>query len=353
MNEVFNIGEHIAIKGENLIALQCLLKEGKDFDFIYIDPPYNTENKYCYSDNMKREEWESFMTERIRLARLLLSNKGVIFISISDRMAAKLRIICDGIFGEEYYVGTYFWERTRTPANSSPKIRTRFEYILCYEKKRNNRRFVCCEREATDCPLLNYIDKVKELCFPEKSVRFDIPDGCYKLSPYCKIESDNDIFVKDGYNLQSFKAKGRFKWIQSKLDDELGKGTEIIIKSLKFSPRYKRVGSFKKVPSNVIDYSVGVGTNEDSYKELKKEGFVFNYAKPVSLIKYLIKMSFWDEKDITILDFFAGSGTTLCATIELNTEDGGTRKCSIVTNNENGIFDNITIKRIHKYYEKD
>ena len=99
------------------------------------------------------------------------------------------------------------------------------------------------------------------------------------------------------------------------------------------------------MPSNIVDDEVGVGTNEDAQKEVEALNVDFNYAKPISLISYLSKMPFWNEKDITILDFFAGSGTTLHATMQLNAEDGGLRQCILVTNKENNICEEVTYER--------
>ena len=113
------------------------------------------------------------------------------------------------------------------------------------------------------------------------------------------------------------------------------------IKSLQFSPRFQKSTKATKVPSNIIDEDVNVGTNEDAQKEMDSLNISFSYAKPSSLISYLSKMPFWEDKNITILDFFAGSGTTLHATMELN-KDGGHRKCILVTNNENNIWEDVT-----------
>ena len=116
------------------------------------------------------------------------------------------------------------------------------------------------------------------------------------------------------------------------------------IKSLQFSPRFQKSTKATKVPSNIIDEDVNVGTNEDAQKEMDSLNISFSYAKPSSLISYLSKMPFWEDKNITILDFFAGSGTTLHATMELN-KDGGHRKCILVTNNENNICEDVTYER--------
>ena len=180
--------------------------------------------------------------------------------------------------------------------------------------------------------------------FPIGSVVFNIPDGIYKNKSSYKIGLLDDIIVENGKNTNAFKAKGNFKWGQNNLNNEVANGTYFLIKSFQFSPRFQKSNKSTKVPSNIIDEDVCVGTNEDAQKEMDSLGINFSYAKPSSLITYLSKIPFWEDKDITILDFFAGSGTTLHATMELN-KDGGHRKCILVTNNENGICENVTYER--------
>lgn len=153
------------------------------------------------------------------------------------------------------------------------------------------------------------------------------------------------VVVRNGINDNVFRAEGNFKWRQENLDREVSEGTYFLIKTKQFSPRFQKAKKATKVPSNIIDDEVGVGTNEDAQKEIVGIGVDFSYAKPSSLVGFLIKMPFWTDKDITILDFFAGSGTTLHATMQLNAEDGGHRQCILVTNNENGICENVTYER--------
>ena len=155
----------------------------------------------------------------------------------------------------------------------------------------------------------------------------------------------DNVFIKNGVNENEFKAEGNFKWSQPNLDREVKEGTYFLIKTKQFSPRFQKSKKSTKVPSNIINDEVCVGTNEDAQKEMTNLGIEFNYAKPTSLIQYLIKMPFWNEKSVTILDFFAGSGTTLHATMQLNAEDGGHRKCILVTNNENNICEEVTYER--------
>lgn len=278
--------------------------------------------------------------------RSLYFLRGVIFISIDDNEQAQLKLLCDEIFGNNNFVGTYLWNRTSTPPALSYKIRRKLEFILCYQRSDiPQRTFSQGYVDGGDAPLLNSGNPVGVLSFPKGSVRFGVPDGCYSAKSSYKINLLDNVFIKNGVNENEFKAEGNFKWSQPNLDREVKEGTYFLIKTKQFSPRFQKSKKSTKVPSNIINDEVCVGTNEDAQKEMTNLGIEFNYAKPTSLIQYLIKMPFWNEKSVTILDFFAGSGTTLHATMQLNAEDGGHRKCILVTNNENNICEDVTYER--------
>lgn len=350
---------HILIEGDNLEALATLAytHAGK-IDVIYIDPPYNTGNKdFVYNDayidsedSYRHSKWLSFMSRRLKIAKKLLSDRGIIFISIDDNEQANLKLLCDSaeLFGEKNFVGTFFWKRTSTPPALSYKIRRKLEFVLCYQKSSiPQRTFAQGYVDGGDAPLLNSGNPRGILTFPVGTVHFNLPDGIYSPNSTYKIELLDDVEVVDGLNANKFRAAGNFKWGQSNLEREVSEGTYFLIKSRQFSPRFQKATKATKVPSNIIDEEVNVGTNEDAQKEML--GFnlssSFDYAKPSSLIAYLAKMPFWDDKDITVLDFFAGSGTTLHAVMQLNATDDGKRQCIICTNNESGICENITYQR--------
>lgn len=355
INEDKDAPNHILIEGDNLEALATLAytHEGK-IDVIYIDPPYNTGNKdFIYNDSYvdkedsyRHSKWLSFMSRRLKIAKKLLSDRGVIFISIDDNEQAQLKLLCDEIFSPSNFVGTYFWKRTSTPPALSYKIRRKLEYVLCYQKTDiPQRTYAQGYVDGGDAPLLNSGNPMGILQFPVGSVHFNIPDGVYSAKSTYKIELLENVIVKHGININTFSARGHFKWGQNNLEKEVSEGTYFLIKSLQFSPRFQKSTKATKVPSNIVDDEVGVGTNEDAQKEVEALNVDFNYAKPISLISYLSKMPFWDENDITILDFFAGSGTTLHATMQLNAEDGGRRQCILITNNENNICEEVTYER--------
>ncbi len=346
---------HILIEGDNLEALTTLsyTHEGK-IDVIYIDPPYNTGNKdFVYNDSFvdiedgyRHSKWLSFMSKRLNIAKKLLSDEGVVFISIDDNEQAQLKLLCDEIFLPNNFVGVYFWKRTSTPPALSYKIRRKLEYVLCYQNKDlPQRTYAQGYINGGDVPLLNSGNPLGILEFPMNSVHFNIPDGVYIAKNSYKIDLIDGVIVENGRNKNAFKAKGNFKWGQKNLNREVSEGTYFLIKSFQFSPRFQKSSKSTKIPSNIIDDEVLVGTNEEAQKEIRELNLDFNYAKPTSLISYLSKMPFWENKNITILDFFAGSGTTLHATMKLNSEDGGHRKCILVTNNENNICEEVTYER--------
>lgn len=354
---------HILIEGDNLHALTVLsYTHSNSIDVIYIDPPYNTGNKdFIYNDKFvdnedsyRHSKWLSFMSRRLKIAKNLLSDKGVIFISIDDNEQAQLKLLCDKIFNQDNFIDIFSWVKTETPANLSLKTKKAVEYILCYSKTINNTKFRgLTKTSASNNGLMNQTNSMHELDFPANIVDTKLKNGIYKKGVYgtssYHIELLEDTEVKDGYFIKPVKLLGKFKWGQSNLENEIRKGTVVSIKTKAFSPSYEKKEYEPEVPWNLINKSFGVDTNEMAGENLKKiigKG-KFDFPKPVSLIKYLIGFI----KAETILDFFAGSGTTLDATMKLNAEDGGHRQCILVTNNENGICENVTYVRNKKVIE--
>jgi len=356
---------HLLMEGDNLISLACLCYTHKGkIDVIYIDPPYNTGNKdFMYNDSWvdsdhkdRKSLWMSFIEKRLRQAKILLTENGVIFISIDDNMLYELKLLCDEIFGSQNFVETFCWTKTYTPASLSNKTRNNIEYILCYEKNKSDSKYFGKTSINSDAPLLNRANNVGMLEFPVGSVRFNIEDGVYESS-VCKsgIEIINNFEIRDGTNITSLKLRGRFKWSQKYLDNELWNGTYFIVKSKAFAIRYQKDYSRVQdmLPNKLIDASFDVGTTDEAHNELKSifDGKVrFDYPKPLSLIKFLINMVTVTSrnKNAIVLDFFAGSGTTGHAVLELNKEDGGSRQFILCTNNENNIMTDVCYPRIKR-----
>ncbi len=348
---------HILIEGDNLHALTslCYTHEGK-IDVIYIDPPYNTGNKdFVYNDSYvdnedsyRHSKWLSFMNKRLRIAKRLLSDKGVIFISIDDNEQANLKLLCDEVFGSKCFVDIFSWNKTETPANLSMKTKKAIEYILCYVKFPSSIKFRgLSKRSLSNNGLMNQTNSVHELVFPKDIVDTKLPDGIYHKGRYGTSAYTIDLLeeteVKNGFFVKDVILRGKFKWGQDYLNQSIKEGTKISIKTKAFSPSYEKADYEPEVPWNLINKSFGVDTNETASTQLIDimGNSVFSFPKPVSLIKYLI--NFIDAR--TILDFFAGSGTTLHATMQLNAEDGGHRQCILVTNNESDICEKVTYER--------
>lgn len=358
--------QNLYIEGDNLEVLKLLQKSylGK-VKMIYIDPPYNTGNDFVYHDDSSRSqeeedlaagnidelgnryrkntdsngrfhsEWCSMIYARLMVARSLLTEDGVIFISIGVEELATLKNICNEVFGENNFVEVFSWVKTSTPPSLAVKSRKTNEYILCYEKNKNNIKYNGELLDGGDQPLLNTGNAESVLTFPKDKVIFKpkaFPNGVYE--PYCKdrVSLLDRIEIIDGKATTDFRLKGEFKWTQSFFDEEVKNGTTFIIKTDNLSVRfiresegYKRPTNFikEKITSPVIDKpGVGVGTNEtaSSYLTSLMDGKnVFSYPKPVSLIKYLTNFICKDS-DI-VMDFFSGSGTTADAVWRYNVEN--------------------------------
>lgn len=376
--------ENLLIKGDNLEVLKHLANAYYEkIKMIYIDPPYNTgSDGFVYNDDRKytvkelqnligideekakrildftqsksnsHSAWLTFMYPRLYIAKQLLKDDGVIFVSIDDNEVAQLRLLMDEVFGEENFVATYKWNKTSTPPSLSKKVRQKYEYVVCYEKFGNNKIFNGGITEGGDMPLLNDGNNIDTLIIPKDKVIFKI-EGNYKPSLYDRVELLNELNIQNGKADDDIKIRGPFKWKQANLNEEIENGTIFHIKSARFAIRYEKEGERVKVPSDIISKKeCDVGTNEDANKELhslfKKEG-LFSYPKTTTLIKYLSKFR-TDENDI-ILDFFAGSGTTADAVMQLNAEDGGNRKFILVQLPE--LIDPKKSKTAYDFVEKE
>ena len=363
-----NFRPHIFIEGENLEVLRTMQRAyfGK-VKMIYIDPPYNTgSDSFVYPDDYSERQdeykkrtgitdsegylnkqdlwkqnrkengqfhsvWLSMMYPRLYLARNLLREDGVIFISIDDNEAANLKLLCDEVFGAENFVGQWNWFKSATPPNLSKKIKKNIEFILCYQRGFNHEKFKGITKESpSDDPITKPQNSLKILNFSHGTLNISgenrkIPIGIYGTEKYPN-ELLNELIVENGTNSNHVSFRNRFVWTQEKLDTELSNGTRVSLsKNLVLS--YKKADYGEEVPPNLIDEKVGVETTENAGKDLTDffNGIeVFDYPKPVSLLKYLI--NFCCTSSDLILDFFAGSGTTAQAVLELNEEDGGNRR---------------------------
>jgi len=366
----FDETENLFITGDNLEALKLLQESylGK-VDMIYIDPPYNTGKDFVYHDKFSKtfeeakkeskddegyrlytvnssdsgryhSDWLSMMYPRLRIARNLLNESGVIFISMDDNEIANLKLLCDEVFGEDNFVSMFVWVRKKKGAFLSKKTRKMTEYILCYYKNENDDKYYGEDAYSDKLqPLVKRTNSRKRLVFPANIVRTKLKDGLFDAiinETSTGISFINSFLVKDGIVTNEMITEGNYVWTQEFLEKEILSGTEIHLSSqLGFNVLRSNQSEKIKTPSSLVSKENNVGTNEDAAMEISQifnseVGAMFDYSKPTSLLEYLIKMTTYNKSTALILDFFAGSGTTAHAVMKLNAEDGGNRKWILV-----------------------
>lgn len=394
------------IEGDNLASLKLLEKTHKGkIDLIYIDPPYNTGNKDfiyddCYvdtEDGFRHSKWISFMSKRLEIARSLLTEKGVIFIQISDIELSQLRLMCDSVFGEENFLNVISVNMKNIAGASGggedKRLKKNCEYILIYAKQYDtmpifNGAYVYTELSDL---IQTYISE--GVSWKYTSVLFDEGDKEYIGSTVdgdgneIKIFRRKNVIIKsikqaakdDGisekeaykkYGIRIFQTTNAQSSIRTRVmnyRNENNISDDVI--SIEYIPKtgknkgcvyeqfYKgekcRLFVWLKDTSEVIDGELYKKDLQGTYwdfngamKNLTKEGNVEfgNGKKPIDLLKRIV--SIYPDKDITILDFFAGSGSTGHAVISQNIEDEGNRQFILCTNNQNNICREKTYQRL-------
>ena len=369
------------LEGDNLHSLKLLEKTHKGrIDVIYIDPPYNTQNKdFVYDDNLigledgfRHSKWLSFISSRLHIATKLLSDEGVIFISIDDNEVAQLKLLCDEIFGEFNFVAQLVWEKKKKGSFLSNQITNIKEYVLVYCKKKSAFKGLIGEinTNTETYPCINASNK-RAVCKIAKGIKSNYKEKNYRVNAGTVISDSTmnikyltDLVIEDGIVVEDFEVEGNWRYSSDamynySLNQELYITNALYIRRIVSEPRYKtmkdvlpRVGDDDtkayNAPINISNlFDSGWGSNEDADNEIIElfgKQRVFSYPKPTRLIKKLICST--RIKNATVLDFFAGSGTTAQAVLELDVEDNGNRKFILCTNNEKSICENITLQRI-------
>lgn len=355
--EINRNSKNLFLTGDNLEVLRHLQNNYRNaVDVIYIDPPYNTgkdgfiyPDTFEYSDkvlmdifglsekNLKKlksiqgksthSAWLSFIYPRLKLAKLLLKKQGLMFISIDDNEVSNLQIILNEIFGEGEFIEKYVWESTYRPDNSSPLIRKNAEFIFLYavEKKKISKLIGSVDQSDGLPSLTKNTMPISTLSFEKNVVKTFLKDGVYlKGDKGSGYTLENDIIVSDGVIASPFRLTGRVIWGQEYLDEQIQLGTEIIVKTESFVP-YSKKSATTSAPNKIIPNSI-VGDILEARAEVMKlfeNQAVFSYPKPVSLIKYLLQIV--GSENLTVLDFFAGSGTTAEAVLQLNSTGSGNK----------------------------
>ena len=334
--------ENIYIEGDNLEVLKLLQKSyyGK-IKMIYIDPPYNTGKDFVYKDNFKdnienykkvtgqineegiklttntetngryHSDWLNMMYPRLKLARNLLTDDGVIFISIDDNEQANLKKLCDEIFGEENFVAQIAWRKSDNQANIGNIARVK-EYILSYSK--NDKLFYLNKMELTEKAKKEYRYK-DDRGFFRRSILLHKTRGRYKYdlkTPTGKILSGP--WMKSKEDIEKMSNEGMIYWTTGGEEQPYGK---IYLDE-----------SDGQIPNDFI--GIEYGSNQEASLELEKlmQSRYFDFPKSVTLLKHLAKIG--SNLDNYILDFFSGSATTAHSVMQLNAEDGGNRKYIMV-----------------------
>lgn len=368
------------LEGDNLHSLKLLEKTHKGkIDVIYIDPPYNTGGKdFIYDDTyvnsedlFRHSKWISFMDERLRYASKLLKREGVIFISIDDNELYQLKILCDEVFGAENFIANLIWAAGRK--NDSKYVSISHEYILCYAKSLSllkENKVVWKERKQGIEDIYReaeYLKKTYGSDYEKMSLELKV---WYKNLPanhparnhshYNCIDETGIYFPSD----ISWPGGGGPKY--EVLHPVTGKPVKVPNRGWVYptKERMEEVISqnlvhFGKDESSVPCKKTYLASNETStpYSVFYKDGraatkrlrslmgeVAFQNPKDVDILSSIFEFS--SNNDSIILDFFAGSGSTAQAVMELNRKDGGNRQFILCTNNENNICENVTYQRV-------
>lgn len=347
---------HVLIEGENYHALKVLeyTHTGR-VDFIYIDPPYNTGNEdFVYNDKFvdkdsefRHSKWLSMMKPRLEIAKKLLTERGVIAISIDDNEMFYLKLLCDEVFGEENFLANLIWKKKATNggiSNGKFNFNIQHEYVLVYANDKSN-------ISINGIPGSEELEKKYKLKDDKDYYRLVDLAGYgleYQASLDYEIESPEGKMVRAN-DVMGVSYKARWRWSQTTYFEN--KNDVVWVKGKPKTKTYK--GGAKRLihPSSLLDDTKFL-SNTDSSLEDELGEKSFNNPKNPNLMKHLISVC--SKSDSIILDFFAGSGTTGKAVSELNKEDGGTRQFILVTNNATsdklpmGICHSVTYPRLQK-----
>lgn len=388
----FDNTENLYIEGDNLEVLKLLQETylGK-IKIIYIDPPYNTGNDFVYNDEfgMRNEEWNevsgnydedgnqitgklekntesngrfhtawlNMIYPRLRIAKDLLAENGVIFISIDDNEIENMKKLCDEVYGATSFVAQLVWEKKKKGSFLSKSITNVKEYILVYCKNIDGFEGLIGEinDEEETYPCINAVNKRELRTIPagiESKYRdkdFFMPKGSEISDTTMSIVLHSDLVIKNGVLAEELTLEGNWRYSQAAMKEyalkkELYITRDLYLRRIVRETRYKtmkdllsRVGEDTEIAhTGTVDTknlnSSGWGSNEDADEELR---LIFgiqklmDYPKPVRLILKLLA-SYRGSDDYIVLDFFSGSATTAHATIKLNAQDGGKRKFIMV-----------------------
>jgi len=348
--------QNLYIEGDNLEVLKLLQKSYfRKVKMIYIDPPYNTGNDFVYEDDFKdpleryREvtsqttksnpeamgrfhtNWLNMMYPRLRLAANLLRDDGVIFISIDDGELANMRKLCDEVFGEENFMAQIIWQKVYSPRMDVQGFSTSHDYILCYVK--SSVESIRQEAFSQNSAQFNFVDPANGRRYRRRSIR---KEGSASL----RSDRPNSWFplvAPDGTEVYPFKpdgTEGRWRWDINTYRKNEQQGIVEWVKTENGWQAYAKqyLDTEASKPPETLWLHQEVGHNHSAAESLKKllSGKVFDSPKPIELITKMLKLATYTDTGDIVLDFFSGSATTAHAVMQLNAEDGGSRRFIMV-----------------------
>ena len=363
--------QNVFIEGDNLEVLKILQRHYHNkIKLIYIDPPYNTGKDFVYPDNFTEgletylewtrqvneegkkvstnsetegryhSNWLNMMYPRLKLARNLLADDGVIFISIDDHEVDNLTRLCKEVFGESNFSTTFIRQKKKKPSFLHENVGSMTEYVVCLTR---NRSFtfpfsVDVTTAGKKYPLNNAGNSLGILRFPAGSVSFRMADAV--VAPQDMSEGNivtrllDALVIENGKNKDAFRLEGEWRYSQETLDEIVSNRDSITISKIPFLPNHvKTGGEIKKMHNLLTPETYRAGTNEDGTEEVTQllGGDYFDNPKPTSLVKLLVQATTYDDPAAIVLDFFAGSSTTAHAVMQLNAaEDDGNRRFIMV-----------------------
>ena len=384
----FDQANNIIIEGDNLKVMKLLEKAYfEQVDVIYIDPPYNTGNEFVYHDDFKQSvsqyqldnhlideqglktttntktsgrfhtNWLNMIYPRLLIARNLLKQDGMIFISIDDHEYAHLKIICDEIFGSHNFITTLIWQKKNSGSGDDTKhLKKLTEYILMYAKNESQLKV---NKMVRNLEQGNYKESDQHEATRGKYLLKQLDVGSLTWSEKLDYEImiDNQIFYPGGVTkAQWLKRKThhaikdwRWRWSKPKLEWGLLNDFIVVKNNKIYSKQYQLVDNENQpierqspFSNLILNQQISGTSGTEELKQLFANQKVFDHPKPIDLIKYLVNLH--PAKDALVLDFFAGSASTAHAIMDLNQADQGTRKYVLIQLPElveNSAFKNI------------
>ena len=341
-------GVNFLLEGDNLHSLRLLEKtHAGRIDLIYIDPPYNTNNKeFIYDDSFvdktdafRHSKWLSFMHERLLLVKQLLSKNGSIFISIDSNEQAQLKLLCDEIFGEENFIDMISWFKKASPSND-------IEYILVYARDKSVWR-------PHRLPLNE--KQMKYYTNPDNDSRGPWNSATYTCNKSKEQRPSLYYPITNPYTGEEVWPKETAVWAYSKEQCEEHIKNNMLFWGVDGKAKYPRFKKFLSNHQGVVNRTLwhydDVNHTQGASAELKSLDIIgFATPKPTRLIDRIIRIA--SEDNSIILDFFAGSGTTAHAVLKYNHDhESSNRKFILCTNNENNICEEVTYERIKRVIE--